>query len=191
MAIRFTIYMFSYGYCVSIARYVCCFRWSNERLHQPHGRNNDHIEADTGMKSFCNPLHKNLVKYTAHTVVSWLSPRRWPTNDIRIDDSTMRQDYFHDPQKGNRSVDNTLPHGPLTKYAKLRVAYMRQECETKPPVNDPGMHHNTCVTHVPWCMSGSLTVVVGKMFPALPAHAPPAILRILRKRPVDCVNNNG
>ena len=23
-------------------------------------------------------------------------------------------------------------------------------------VSDPGMHHGTCVTHVPWCMSGSL-----------------------------------
>ena len=24
-------------------------------------------------------------------------------------------------------------------------------------VSDPDMHHDTCVTHVPWCMSGSLT----------------------------------
>ena len=24
-------------------------------------------------------------------------------------------------------------------------------------VGDPGMHHGTCVTHVPWCMPGSLT----------------------------------
>ena len=24
-------------------------------------------------------------------------------------------------------------------------------------VNDPDMHHGTCVTHVPWCMPGSLT----------------------------------
>ena len=23
--------------------------------------------------------------------------------------------------------------------------------------NDPDMHHSTCVTHVPWCMPGSLT----------------------------------
>ena len=43
---------------------------------------------------------------------------------------------------------------------------MRHECrkcfplhrlEKKPPVSDQGMHHGTCVTHVPWCMSGSLT----------------------------------
>ena len=26
-----------------------------------------------------------------------------------------------------------------------------------PLVSDPDMHHGTCVTHVPWCMSGSLT----------------------------------
>ena len=26
-----------------------------------------------------------------------------------------------------------------------------------PRVSDPGMHHGTCVTHVPWCMPGSLT----------------------------------
>ena len=25
-----------------------------------------------------------------------------------------------------------------------------------PRVSDPGMHHGTCVTHVPWCMPGSL-----------------------------------
>ena len=24
-------------------------------------------------------------------------------------------------------------------------------------VNDPDMHHGTCMTHVPWCMPGSLT----------------------------------
>ena len=24
-------------------------------------------------------------------------------------------------------------------------------------VSDPDMHHDTCVTHVPWCMSGSIT----------------------------------
>ena len=29
---------------------------------------------------------------------------------------------------------------------------------SQPPwVSDPDMHHDTCVTHVPWCMQGSLT----------------------------------
>ena len=53
-----------------------------------------------------------------------------------------------------------------------------------PQVSDPDMHHGTCVTHVPWCMPGSLTSSFlwnrrrGETFPAFPAHAPPAILRI-------------
>ena len=53
-----------------------------------------------------------------------------------------------------------------------------------PQVSDPDMHHGTCVTHVPWCMPGSLTSSFlwnrwrGKTFPAFPAHAQPAILRI-------------
>ena len=55
-------------------------------------------------------------------------------------------------------------NGPLTRYiCRLR---MRRECcerfphhrlQRKPLVSDPGMYHSTCVTHVPWCMSGSLT----------------------------------
>ena len=51
-------------------------------------------------------------------------------------------------------------------------------------VSDPDMHHGTCVTHVPWCMPGSLTSGFlrnrrwGETFPAFPAHAQTAILRI-------------
>ena len=49
----------------------------------------------------------------------------------------------------------------------------RRRLQRKPLVNDPGMHHGTCVTHVPWCMSGSLTRGGGETFPAFPAHAHP------------------
>ena len=57
-------------------------------------------------------------------------------------------------------------HGPLTRYVKNWALRMRRECrerfpryriQRKPLVNDPGMHHDTCIRHVPWCMSGSLT----------------------------------
>ena len=38
---------------------------------------------------------------------------------------------------------------------------MRQACRERFPrhhgLSDPDMHHGTCVTHVPWCMPGSLT----------------------------------
>ena len=44
-------------------------------------------------------------------------------------------------------------------------------------VSDPDMHHGTCVTHVPWCMPGSLTSGFlwsrcrGKTFPAFPVFS--------------------
>ena len=51
-------------------------------------------------------------------------------------------------------------HGPLTRYAKSRVAHAPGMPGTfsKPPrVSDPDMHHGTCVKHVPCCMPESLT----------------------------------
>ena len=48
----------------------------------------------------------------------------------------------------------------------------------KPLVSDPGMHHGTCVTHVPWCMSGSLTCGDRENVPGIPGACAPAILRI-------------
>ena len=51
-------------------------------------------------------------------------------------------------------------HGPLARYVKLRAAHapgMPGTFSPPPRVSDPDMHHGTCVTHVPWCMPGSLT----------------------------------
>ena len=51
-------------------------------------------------------------------------------------------------------------HGPLTRYVKLRVAHAPGMPGTfSPPLrfSNPDMYHGTCVTHVPWCMLGSLT----------------------------------
>ena len=50
-------------------------------------------------------------------------------------------------------------YGPLARYVKLRVAHalgIQGTFSPPPQVNDPDMHHGTCVTHVPWCMPGSL-----------------------------------
>ena len=49
---------------------------------------------------------------------------------------------------------------PLTRYAKLQVAHTPEMPGTfcPPPwVSGPDMHHGTCMTHVSWCMPGSLT----------------------------------
>ena len=50
--------------------------------------------------------------------------------------------------------------------------------QRKPLVSDPGMHHGTCVTHVPRCMSGLLTCDSGENVPGIPGACAPAILRI-------------
>ena len=57
---------------------------------------------------------------------------------------------------------HSISYGPLARYVKLlsRVAYapgMPGTFSPPPRVSDPDIHHGTCVTHVPWCMSGSLT----------------------------------
>ena len=57
-------------------------------------------------------------------------------------------------------VDFSITNGPLTRYNKLQVAHAPGMPGTFSPssrVSDPDMHHDTCVMHVPWCMSGSLT----------------------------------
>ena len=51
-------------------------------------------------------------------------------------------------------------HGPLVRYVNLWVAHalgMPGTFSPPPRVNDPDMHRGTCVMHVSWCMSGSLT----------------------------------
>ena len=50
--------------------------------------------------------------------------------------------------------------------------------QRKPRVSDPGMHHGTCVTHVPWCMSGLLTRGGGENVPGISGACASAILRI-------------
>ena len=50
--------------------------------------------------------------------------------------------------------------GPLARYAKLRVTHasgMPGMFSLPPLVGDPDMHHSTYVTHMPWCILGSLT----------------------------------
>ena len=51
-------------------------------------------------------------------------------------------------------------HGPLTRYVKYRIALalgMPGTFSQPSRVGDPDMHHGTCMTHMPWCMPGSLT----------------------------------
>ena len=72
----------------------------------------------------------------------------------------------------------------ISKIAGAHARGMPGTFSPSPQVSDPDMYHGTCVTHVPWCMPGSLTSGFlwkrrrRKTFPVFPAHAQPAILRI-------------
>ena len=50
---------------------------------------------------------------------------------------------------------------------ECRERFSRHRLQRKPLVSDPGMHHGTCVMHVPWCMSDRKPAVARKTFPTL------------------------
>ena len=56
--------------------------------------------------------------------------------------------------------------------------FPRRRLQRKPLVSNPGMHHGTCFTHVPWCMSGSPTRGGGENVPGIPGACAPVILCI-------------
>ena len=56
--------------------------------------------------------------------------------------------------------------------------FPRRRFQRKPLVSDSDMHHGTCMTHVPWCMAGSLTCGDGENVPGIPGACAPTILRI-------------
>ena len=64
---------------------------------------------------------------------------------------------------------------------ECRERFPRYRFQSKQIVNDPGMHHGTCVTHAPWCMSGSLIRCGGENVPGIPgAYATSNFTYLLR-----------
>ena len=51
---------------------------------------------------------------------------------------------------------------------ECRERFPRHRLQREPLVSDPFMHYATCVTHVPWCMSGSLTLGGGENVSGFP-----------------------
>ena len=73
---------------------------------------------------------------------------------------------------------------------------MRRECRERFPhhrlqrkllVSNPGMHHGTCDTHVPWCMSGSLIRGGWENVPGIPGACAPHNFTYLVRGP--CIVN--
>ena len=90
-------------------------------------------------------------------------------------------------------------NGPLDRYAKLWVVHaLRMPGTFSPPPrdSDPNMHHGTCVTHVPWCMPGSLTNISfevggGENVPGIPGACAIRNFNVSGKRPMFLTSNQG
>ena len=89
--------------------------------------------------------------------------------------------HFTNPLHMKRSRTTLLYAWASCQIRKITGAHSPGSFSPPPKVSDPDLHHGTCVTHVPWCMPGSLTSSFlwsrwrGKMFPTFPAHAQPTV----------------
>ena len=89
--------------------------------------------------------------------------------------------FVHKPTEPPRKTVKTLTRQPvpmgllpdtlnrrLCMRPEYRERFLRHRLPKKITSYDPGMHHGTCVVHVPWCMSGSLTRGDGEKIPGIP-----------------------
>ena len=117
--------------------------------------------------SFGLPLKYCCIEARKHLIIK--AARYWITHEMTMH-IDMFNSWFKTSQLWGRAVQvvESLQRwegrgwhdGPLTRNVKLRVAHAPWMPGTfSPPlrVSVPDMHHGTWVTHVPWCMPGSLT----------------------------------
>ena len=78
----------------------------------------------------------------------------------------------------------------LRMRRECRERFPRHRLQRKPLISDPGMHHGTCVTHVPWCMSGSPTYDGGGKRSRHSRHMRNPQFYVSGKRPMAHVNPN-
>ena len=74
-------------------------------------------------------------------------------------------------------------------HRECRERFPRHRIQRKPLVRDPGMHHGTRVTHVPWCMLRLLIHGGGKTFPAFPVHMHIRNFTYMARAPYPCVRH--
>ena len=101
-------------------------------------------------------------------------------------------------ETGEASSNSTIPMGLLldTQNCGLRMCrecrerFSRHRLQRKLLVSDPGTHHGTCVTHVPWCLSGSLIRGGGENVPSIPGACTTRNFTYLARGPCEHYFNN-
>ena len=76
----------------------------------------------------------------------------------------------------------------LRMHRECRESFSRHLLQRKLLVSDRGMHHGTCITHVPWCMSGSLTRCDGENVPGIPGACATRNFTYLVRGPCRTIN---
>ena len=108
--------------------------------------------------------------------LAWWSPKQPGIRIIFIKIRSLHLNIGNHHFGKTMSLNWVGADGPLTRYVKLRIAhspgmpgtFSRPPTSKKLLVSNPDMHHITCVTHVPWCTSGSLTPHGGENVPGIP-----------------------
>ena len=96
------------------------------------------------------------LQYRRHNLWLRVNENKWaPFNRYHTNSSIARS--LH-----RRPVSRERQSAPWAscQYVIMRLAHAPGILGTLSPTpraSDPDIHHGTCVTHVPWCMSGSLT----------------------------------
>ena len=119
------------------------------------------------------PGHHESSLLSHNVVIIGSSPLPWSLMLSHIGQQPTSRHHRHHRDGNNYSLVGNGNMGLLPDTQNCGCAcagnagniFTHRPFQRKPLVSDPGMHHGTCVTHVPWCMSGSLTLQ-------------PAILRI-------------
>ena len=92
-----------------------------------------------------------------------------------------------------------LQQSHLTRYIncglrilrECRERFPRHRLQRNPLVSDLSMHYGTCVTHVPWYMTGSLTRGGGENVPGIPGACATSNFTYLARGPCSpCIRNH-
>ena len=100
-------------------------------------------------------------------LIIWINPGIFSVEPFREKTHTRKWILKCDLQNVSHFVPFSICCG-LRMRRECRERFPRHRLQWKPPVSDPGMHRGTCVTHVTWCMSGSLNRDGGENVPGIP-----------------------